>query len=137
MTNKLSDKDKKDWQKFIESSEKLENKENEIPTRAERLEKTIDLHGFTLEQANSKILEFIEECFEKNISKINIITGKGLRSKNIDDPYQSQDLSILKHSVPNFIKNNKQLMSKIIKIDFDAVQSPSKGNFDIYLKKKS
>ena len=137
MTNKLSDKDKKDWQKFIESSEKLENKENEIPTRAERLEKTIDLHGFTLEQANSKILEFIEECFEKNISKINIITGKGLRSKNLNDPYQSQDLSILKHSVPNFIKNNKQLMSKIIKIDFDAVQSPSKGNFDIYLKKKS
>ena len=137
MTNKLSDKDKKDWQKFIESSEKLENKENEIPTRAERLEKTIDLHGFTLEQANSKILEFIEECFEKNISKINIITGKGLRSKNIDDPYQSQDLSILKYSVPNFIKNNNQLMSKIIKIDFDAVQSPSRGNFDIYLKKKS
>ena len=137
MTNKLSDKDKKDWQKFIESSEKLENKENEIPTRAERLEKTIDLHGFTLEQANSKILEFIEECFEKNISKINIITGKGLRSKNIDDPYQSQDLSILKYSVPNFIKNNNQLMSKIIKIDFDAVQSPSKGNFDIYLKKKT
>ena len=137
MTNKLSDKDKKDWQKFIESSEKLENKENEIPTRAERLEKTIDLHGFTLEQANSKILEFIEECFEKNISKINIITGKGLRSKNLNDPYQSQDLSILKHSVPNFIKNNKQLMSKIIKIDFDAVQSPSKGSFDIYLKKKS
>ena len=137
MTNKLSDKDKKDWQKFIESSEKLDNKEKELPTRAERLEKTIDLHGFTLEQANSKILEFIEECFEKNISKINIITGKGLRSKNLNDPYQSQDLSILKHSVPNFIKNNKQLMSKIIKIDFDAVQSPSKGNFDIYLKKKN
>ena len=137
MTNKLSDKDKKDWQKFIESSEKLYNKEKELPTRAERLEKTIDLHGFTLEEANSKILEFIEECFEKNISKINIITGKGLRSKNLDDPYQSKDLSILKHSVPNFIKNNKQLMSKIIKIDFGAVQSPSKGNFDIYLKKKS
>jgi len=137
LTNKLSDKDKKDWQKFIESSEKLYNKEKELPTRAERLEKTIDLHGFTLEEANSKILEFIEECFEKNISKINIITGKGLRSKNLDDPYQSKDLSILKHSVPNFIKNNKQLMSKIIKIDFGAVQSPSKGNFDIYLKKKS
>ena len=137
MTNKLSDKDKKDWQKFIESSDKLDNKEKELPTRAERLEKTIDLHGFTLEEANSKILEFIEECYEKNISKINIITGKGLRSKNIDDPYQSQDLSILKHSVPNFIKNNNQLMSKIIKIDFDAVQSLSKGNFDIYLKKKT
>ena len=95
MTNKLSDKDKKDWQKFIESSEKLENKEKELLTRTERLEKTIDLHGFTLEEANSKILEFIEECFEKNISKINIITGKGLRSKNIDDPYQSQDLTSL------------------------------------------
>jgi len=45
LTNKLSDKDKKDWQKFIESSEKLDNKEKELPTRAERLERTIDLHG--------------------------------------------------------------------------------------------
>jgi len=94
------------------------------------------LHGYSLEEANMKIFEYIENCYSNNIDKINIITGKGLRSKNIDDPYQSNDLSILKYSVPNFIKNNSELMEKILKIDFDSVNSPSKGNFHIFLKKK-
>ena len=63
-----------------------------------------------------------------------MITGKGMRSKNLNDPYQSSDLSILKHSVPEFVKNNSELMKKIIKIDFDSVESSSKGSFDIFLK---
>ena len=137
MTKKLSDKDKKDWQNFLESSEKLDNKDKETLDHQNRIgEKVIDLHGFTLEEANQKVSEFIQDCYDQNVMKINIITGKGLRSKNLDDPYQSKDLSILKHSVPNYIKDNPQLMSKIIKIDQQAVDSPSKGNFEIYLKKK-
>ena len=137
MTKKLSHKDKKDWQNFLESSEKLDNKDKENLDYSERIEgKVIDLHGFTLEEANQKVSEFIQDCYDRNVIKINIITGKGLRSKNLDDPYQSKDLSILKHSVPNYIKDNPQLMSKIIKIDQQAVNSPSKGNFEIYLKKK-
>ena len=137
MTKKLSDKDKKDWQNFLESSEKLHNKDKEALDHQNRIgEKVIDLHGFTLEEANQKVSEFIQDCYDQNVMKINIITGKGLRSKNLDDPYQSKDLSILKHSVPNYIKDNPQLMSKIIKIDQQAVDSPSKGNFEIYLKKK-
>ena len=137
MTKKLSDKDKKDWQNFLESSEKLDNKDKETLDHQNRIgEKVIDLHGFTLEEANQKVSEFIQECYDQNVIKINIITGKGLRSKNLDDPYQSKDLSILKHSVPNYIKDNPHLMSKIIKIDQQAVDSPSKGNFEIYLKKK-
>ena len=76
-------------------------------------------------------------CFEKGVIKINIITGKGSRSKNLNDPYQSKDLSILKYSVPNYIKENKNLINKILKLDFDSVENPSKGNFDIILKKKS
>ena len=79
---------------------------------------------------------YIEECFISGVNKINVITGKGLRSKNLNDPYQSNNLSILKYSVPEFIKNNSQLMSKIIGIDFEAVENPSMGNFDIFLKKK-
>ena len=135
MTNKLSDKDKKDWEKFIKGDERIENKDKEYFNKDKKfLEKTIDLHGYTLEEANKKIFEYIEGCYLNNVGKINIITGKGLRSKNIDDPYQSNDLSILKHSVPNFIKNNKELMDKILKIDFDSVNSPSKGNFNINLK---
>ena len=137
MNNKLSDKDKKDWQNFLNSSEKLDIKDKEVSISSKlNIEKTIDLHGYTLEEANIKIFEFIEKCFNQNVSKINVITGKGLRSKNIDDPYQSSDLSILKHSVPNFINKNQDLMKKISKIDFDAVKSPSKGSFDIIMKKK-
>ena len=137
MTKKLSDKDKKDWQNFLESSEKLDNKDKETLDHSDRIkEKVIDLHGFTLEEANQKVSEFIQDCYDRNVVKINIITGKGLRSKNLDDPYQSKDLSILKYSVPNYIKDSPQLMSKIIKIDQHAVDSPSKGNFEIYLKKK-
>ncbi len=136
MTKKISDKDKKDWENFINSSERLENKDTEYSNEKKQfVQKTIDLHGYTLEEANKKIFEYIENCYLNNIDKINIITGKGLRSKNLDDPYQSNDLSILKYSVPNFIKNNTELMDKIIKIDFDSVNSPSKGNFHIILKK--
>ena len=137
MTNKLSDKDKKDWEKFVRGHEKVENKDTAYSDNDKKfLEKTIDLHGYTLEEANKKIIEYIENCYLNNIDKINIITGKGLRSKNINDPYQSNDLSILKYSVPNYIKNNSELMNKILKIDFDSVNSPLKGNFDIFLKKK-
>ncbi len=134
MTDKLSNKDKQDWQNFIDSSEKLYNKDKEESIKDNIFEKTIDLHGFTLEEANKKISEFIETCYLRKIKKINVITGKGMRSKNLDDPYQSADLSILKHSVPEFIKNNSDLMKKIIKIDFEAVNSQSKGSFHVYLK---
>ena len=137
MTNKLSDKDKKDWEKFVKGDEKIENKDKEFLNKNKiYFDKTIDLHGYSLEEANKKIFEFIENCYLNNVDKINIITGKGLRSKNIYDPYQSNNLSILKFSVPNFIKNNAELMDKILKIAFDAVNRPSKGNFDIFLKKK-
>ena len=134
MTNKLSDKDKKDWINFINSSEKLQSKDLEQPNDRAILERSIDLHGFTLEEANEEISKFIENCYLNKVKKINVITGKGMRSKNINDPYQSSELSILKYSVPEYIKNNSELMKKIIKIDFESVDSPSKGNFYIILK---
>ncbi len=134
MTNKLSDKDKKDWINFINSSEKLQSKDLEQSNDRAILERSIDLHGFTLEEANKEISKFIENCYLNKVKKINVITGKGMRSKNINDPYQSSELSILKNSVPEYIKNNSELMKKIIKIDFESVNSPSKGNFDIILK---
>ena len=134
MTNKLSDKDKKDWQNFLDSSEKLHSKDSDQLNDKIISEKSIDLHGYTLEEANEQISEFIEDCYINRVKKINIITGKGMRSKNLEDPYQSKDLSILKYSVPDYIKNNTDLMNKIIKIDFESVNSPAKGNFDIFLK---
>ncbi len=137
MIKKISDKDKKDWQNFINSKEKLENKEKKDKNMlVDNIDISIDLHGYTLDEANAKIYQFIENCFSRGVNKINIITGKGLRSKNIEDPYKSNNLSILKYSVPDFIKNNTELMSKIFKIDLDSVNSPSKGSFDIILKKR-
>ena len=134
MTDKLSDKDKKDWQKFIDSKDKVSVKDEDFINEKIIPEKVIDLHGYTLQEANQKISKFIEYCFNNKVKKINVITGKGMRSKNINDPYQSSELGILKYSVPEFIKNNDYLMNKIIKIDFEAVSSSSKGNFDIILK---
>ena len=137
MNKKISDKDKKDWQDFLNSTDKLENKDQKNSSTPKKyIEKSIDLHGYTLEEANQKMTSYIEECFLDGVNKINVITGKGLRSKNLNDPYQSNNLSILKHSVPHFIKSNDQLMKKIVSIDFEAVENPSVGNFDIFLRKK-
>ena len=134
MINKLSDKDKKDWQNFLDSSEKLQSKDIDQLNDQIISEKSIDLHGYTLDEANKKISAFIENCYVNKVKKINVITGKGMRSKNLEDPYKSKDMSILKYSVPDYIKNNAELMNKITKIDFESVNSPSIGNFDIFLK---
>ena len=137
MNKKLSDKDKKDWQHFISSEEKVQNKDLSLSSLEtnKNLIKTIDLHGFSLENANKTIGEFINRCFKTNVSKITVITGKGLRSNNTNNPYVSKDLSILKNSVPEFIKSNFDLMKKIKNIKEAKVEDGGSGAFDIFLKK--
>ena len=137
MNNKISDKDKRDWQNFISSEEKIHNKDSALlQTRADiDVIKTIDLHGFSLENANKTIEQFINRCFESKVNKITVITGKGLRSNNIDNPYVSKDLSILKNSVPAFIKSNSDLMKKIKSIKESKIEDGGSGAFDIFLKK--
>ena len=136
MIKKISEKDIKDWHEFIKKDEKLENKDNIQDETTTKRHVEIDLHGYTLEGANKKMSEYINECYENNISVINVITGKGLRSKNKQNPYSSTDLGILKHSVPNYIKNNTELMNKIKFVDFDEEDKNNKGSFNIFLKKK-
>lgn len=136
MIKKISEKDIKDWQEFIKKDEKLENKDNIQDEKTTKRHVEIDLHGYTLEGANKKMSDYINECYENNISVINVITGKGLRSKNKENPYTSTDLGILKHSVPNYIKNNSELMNKIKFVDFDEEDKNNKGSFIIILKKK-
>ena len=134
---KITDKDKKDWNNFTTGKDKVQDKDNlNIQFKEKEFLKSIDLHGYTLDQANQTISQFIEKCHHEGVSRINVITGKGLRSKNKEDPFKSNDLSILKYSVPNFIKNNSELMKKIKMIDFDSVNSSLKGSFDVILKKK-
>ena len=137
MKRKISNKDKKDWQNFISSEEKIYNKDSSLSqTRIYKDKiKTIDLHGFSLENANKTIDEFISRCFEDKVSKITVITGKGLRSNNIDNPYVSKDLNILKNSVPEFIKSNSDLMKKIKSIKEAKIEDGGSGAFDIFLKK--
>ena len=135
MINKLSDKDKKDWNNFLNSKEKLEVKDKETYKKTKISEKSIDLHGYTLEEANKQISKFIENCYVNKVKKINVITGKGMRSKNLEDPYQSKDLSILKYSVPEFIKNNKDLMKKINEFKDADIKDGGQGAFYIYFKK--
>ena len=137
MKKKISSKDKKDWLKFVESKEKVHNKESDFTKSYNETKKqTIDLHGYSLKDANLKIKNIINYSYEKNIKEITIITGKGTRSKVEDNPYLSKDLSILKHSVPSFITSQLDLMSKIKNINLKDIEDSSKGSFTIYLKNK-
>ena len=136
MNKKLSKKDLKTWKDFVEGKDKIYNKDTIYKEpKYKKKESTIDLHGFSLDQANRRIEKFIINCYEKKIEKLNIITGKGLRSRVEQNPYQSKDLSILKYSVPEFIKTNSELMRFIKKIE-DNGDNKNSGCFTLYLKIK-
>ena len=136
MIKRISDKDKKDWFNFINNKEKLNNKDHfEEEKNKIKLEKSIDLHGYTLDEANKTIYEFILSCYSNNVRKIKVITGKGSRSKNKENPYQSESLGILKYSVPEYIKSNYELNRVIKDIKETDIEDISKGSFDIFLKK--
>ena len=135
MSNEISEKDKKDWETFISSDEKLPNKDFKSSKQKLFKVKSIDLHGYTLEEANKTIEIFIRQSFKEKINKLIVVTGKGLHSKNEKDPYVSKDLSILKYSVPEFIENNKNLMSIINEIKDASIEDGGSGAFYIFLKK--
>ena len=136
MNSKISDKDKKDWKNFISSKDEISNKDLKITKDKikKKIIKKIDLHGFSLENANKVIEEFITQSFEEGVNKIIVITGKGLRSKNDENPYISKNLSILKYSVPEFIKSSINLMKMIKNISEADIEDGGKGAFYIYLK---
>tara|TARA_A100001015_G_scaffold97576_1_gene108333 strand:+ start:353 stop:757 length:405 start_codon:yes stop_codon:yes gene_type:complete len=133
LSKKLSKKDLKDWKNFVEGNEKVQDKDYTKDQIKYKNEATIDLHGFSLDHANSKVEKFIVDCFNKKVLKLNIITGKGLRSKVDQNPYQSKNLSILKYSVPEFIRSNTELMKIIKKVD-DNTDKKNLGFFSVYLK---
>ena len=136
MTDNISEKDKKDWQNFLLKKEKLPNKDINFSKKKQEKVKSLDLHGYSLEDANNKIEDFIKQSYLEEVSKLIIITGKGLHSQNESDPYISKDLSILKYSVPHFIKNNFELMKLINNFDEATIEDGGSGAFYIYIKKK-
>ena len=135
MNDNISEKDKKDWENFITSKEKLQNKDLDIKKIIKQKIRSIDLHGLTLDQANKKIRDFINQSYLDRINKLIVVTGKGLHSENEKNPYVSKDLSILKYSVPEYIKNNKSLMNKIYEFGEAKIEDGGSGAFYIFLKK--
>ncbi len=135
MNDNISDKDKKDWQTFISSKEKIVDKDFKPQIKDHLKVRSLDLHGYTLEQANNAIEQFILKAFEEGVSKLIIVTGKGIHSDVEKDPYVSKDLSILKYSVPEFINNNQNLMRVINDIQDATIEDGGSGAFYILLKK--
>jgi len=137
LTDNISKKDKKDWENFISSDEKLPNKDINLNKKISLKKRSIDLHGYTLEQANSAIEEFIKKSYLDGVNKLIVVTGKGLHSQNDKDPYVSKDLSILKYSVPEFLSTNKSLMNIIYEIKDAKIEDGGAGAFYIYLRKNN
>jgi len=136
LNDKISDKDRKDWEKFLSNKEKLPNKDQNFSRVKKEKVRSLDLHGYTLEEANKNIEIFIDKSFYDGVNKLIIVTGKGLHSQNEADPYVSKDLSILKFSVPEFIRNNDDVMKKINYLEDADIKDGGEGAFYIYLKKK-
>jgi DNA-nicking Smr family endonuclease len=137
LTDNISEKNKKDWEKFLSSDEKLYNKDNKFIKKISLKTRSIDLHGYTLEHANKSIEDFIIKSYEEKISKLIVVTGKGIHSQNEKDPYVSKDLGILKYSVPEFISKNKNLMRVINDIKDAKIEDGGAGAFYIFLKKNN
>ena len=136
MTSNISDKDKKDWRNFLEKKENLPDKDLEKRENRSNKVKSIDLHGYTLDEANKKVESFLVDCFDQKVSKVIIVTGKGLHSQNDKDPYISKKFGILKNSVPDFIKSNPSLMAKIKSVTEAEIADGGSGAFYVFLKKK-
>ena len=136
MNDNISNKNKKDWENFVNSREKLPDKDLKLQTKKIIKIRSIDLHGYTLDEANKAIESFISKAFLENVNKLIVVTGKGLHSENEKDPYVSKDLGILKYSVPEFISNNTNLMSMINEITDAEIEDGGSGAFYIFLKKK-
>ena len=136
MNNKISEKDKKTWDEFISNDQKLPDKDNIQSKTIIKRTRSLDLHGKTLDEANSIIENFIKKSYEDKVQKLIVVTGKGLHSDNEKDPYVSKDLGILKYSIPEFVKNNKDLMKIISSISEASVKDGGTGAFYIFLKKR-
>ena len=135
MNNKISNKDKKDWENFLSNKDHLPDKDNIQNNKKVKKKKSLDLHGYSLDNANKVLEDFIKKSYEEKIFKLIIVTGKGLHSDNEKNPYISKDLSILRYSVPEYIKTNEALMKKIIQIKEADIKDGGSGAFYIYLKK--
>ena len=136
MNSNISDKDKKDWENFISSKEKITNKDQDLSKEKIHKSKSLDLHGHSLDEANRKVKDLILDSYDKGIEKLTIITGKGIHSQNEKDPFVSKQLGILKYSVPDYLNKDLEITSIIKNIEPAKIDDGGEGAFYIYLRKK-
>ena len=135
----VSSEDKKDWMLFTKQIGDISPKEVDLLKKITVTNKVrkLDLHGSSLIEANEIVKKFITESFNNGYKKLLVVTGKGSRSKSYNNPYLSEKLSVLKYSVPEFIKNDKNLNSKVIRISAADQKDGGEGAIYIYLKNKN
>ena len=132
-----STKDKKDWVAFTKQIGNIEPKKADLSRQNTKINKMrkLDLHGLSLIEANKIVKKFIIESFNNGYKKLLIVTGKGSRSKSYENPYLSEKLSVLKYSVPDYIKNDENLNNKISRTAKAAIKDGGEGAFYIFLRK--
>ena len=135
MITKISKKDKKDWEDFLTNKDSLPNKD--LASSKKRIEKikNFDFHGFSLDEANKTINKLIKDSYKNGVRKLVVVTGKGIHSDNEKNPYTSRDFGILKHSMPEYIKKDPELMKLIIEMKDADIEDGGSGAFYIFLKK--
>ena len=131
---KISDKDKKDWDNFIKSSNEIFDKDESFsPLKSQNTFK-YDFHGYSLHAANEKIDQLIQDCIEKGVYKILVITGKGLHSKTEKNVFASNELSKLRYSLPHYIKTKSKNSKNVKSISEVSHKDGDSGAFELKLK---
>ena len=132
-----SSKDKKDWIDFTKQMGTINAKESDFQDDNDKANavKKLDLHGLKLDEANKIVKKFIIDSFNNDFKKLLIVTGKGLRSKSLNNPYLSEELSVLKYSVPEYIKNDEDLSNIISRISKADQKDGGEGAIYIFFKK--
>ena len=129
-------KDEKDWSTFTKELKNIYDKDSSLEDWNKNSNKIgkIDLHGLSLDKANEIVENFINESFTTGYKKLIVVTGKGLRSQVYKDPYRSGKMSVLRYSVPEYIKNNENLSSKVSRIEKADLKDGGDGAIYIFLK---
>tara|TARA_B100000029_G_scaffold261246_1_gene257547 strand:- start:413 stop:820 length:408 start_codon:yes stop_codon:yes gene_type:complete len=129
--------DQKDWENFLNNPSDIFDKDK-LKKKNQKLFRKykFDFHGYSIDNANKKVENLIYKSFEEGVSELLIITGKGSHSSKKDDVYVSKEYSKLQNTLPEFIKNNSELTSKIQSIRQAPKEFGGDGALIIKLKNK-
>ena len=129
-----SQEDIQTWEEYIKNPSDIYDKDQSAFSSVQKRERyKFDLHGYTLDEANSKVKEIIEYCLKNKFKELLLITGKGIHSTNDEDTYISKNFGKLKYSVPEFVKTS-ELNKFIISINNAEKKDGGEGAIIIRLK---